>query len=230
MKKTILVTLCLVVLLTSVAVASPLMDYSVGKAAIDLNYSRAKLDNSGAMVGGFYKWDNSYDGKGKWDFAGTIGLGKGFAFQYAQSSPQSKTYYDFIGDYDVNYKLCMTEFTVFYQLNPNISAYTGLVKAKGTWNYSTTGELSTDTKNIWQFGVQGYKKFDSKLTGFASAGVGRGFSAYKIGLGYEVVPNLEINAWYDYKKVKDMATQDSFISYSEDATVKGMKYGITYKF
>lgn len=223
-------TLCAVILSSGAVSASPLTNYSAGKAVIDLNYSQGKLDNSGGKTDGSYNWSSSYDGKSKWDFSGTVGLGNRFALQYAQSSPESKTYNDFIGDYDFSYKLSTKEFNVFYQLNENVSAYTGFVQAKGSWNYSDTGEISTDMRKIWQVGIQGYKKIAPNLTGFASVGVGSGFTAYKIGLGYEVARNLEINAWYDYMKVKDMASRAYSKDYMEDATVKGMKYGITYKF
>ena len=50
MKNRIVMTLCAVILSSGAVSASPLTNYSAGKAVIDLNYSQGKLDNSGGKT------------------------------------------------------------------------------------------------------------------------------------------------------------------------------------
>ena len=227
MKKIMLAAFCVSMLLTGVALASPLTDYSAGKVSIDVNYSKQGIDfNQEGWVQGFTK-------KGKWDFGGTFGLGNKFAVQYVQvdTGPNPTTTYDKDGNlrdgYTDSYKLHTQQFNVLYQLDKSFSVYTGIFRTNGTWtNYDLMKNYHSNTENIWQFGVLGYTKLADKLTGSASVGIGKNLNTYHIGLGYAFTPNLEFNIMYDYKKVKGL--YDEVGRY--DITAKGMKYGITYKF
>lgn len=226
MKKTVLASFCVSMLLTGMASASPLTDYSAGKVSIDINYSKQGID---------YRDDEdnvSFNKKGNWDFAGTFGLGNKFALQYAQANTGSTPTSVYVAYYDKyftdSYKLHTQQFNVLYQLDKNFSVYTGIVKVDGTYTiHDNNKDWPSNTKNIWQFGVQGHTKLADKLTGFASLGIGKDLNTYNIGFGYEFAPNLEFNMMYDYKKVKKLA-DDAVPNY--DIAVKGLKYGITYKF
>ena len=221
MKKAVLATFCVSMLLTGMASASPLTDYSAGKVSIDINYSKPGIDFNGY-------WEASFNKKANWDFAGTFGLGNKFALQYAQANTGSNPTSLYDGSYTDSYKLHAQQFNVLYQLDKNFSLYTGIIKVDGTYTYHASVESApSNTKNIWQFGVQGHTKLADKLTGFASLGIGKDLNTYNIGFGYEFAPNLEFNMMYDYKKVKKLA-DDAVPNY--DIAVKGLKYGITYKF
>lgn len=219
MKRTILATLCASFLLTGAVVASPLTDYSQGNIAIDLYYSKPKFDEIRPLI------TLEYGKKSTWDCSGTFGLGNKLAFQYTQLSPETSPYIDAWAN--IVMRLKIQEFNVLYQVTPNMSVYSGLVKAQGAWWENTTGNyFPSNTRSLWQFGAQGYTKLAAKLIGFAAVGLGNGYNSYNIGIGYKIAQNLELNAVYDYKKVKHL--QDSIGEYG--IHTQGMKYGITYKF
>ena len=218
LKKTFFVTLFVSILLSGAAAASPLTDYSAGKVAIDASYSKPTVINDEYVQGSFDR-----DGKGKWDFAGTFGLGNKFAIQYSQATLDVPIFVV------ASTKMDTKKFNVLYQLNPNVSVYSGLVRATTTWSYYSGGNY-VDTRNIWQFGIEGHAKLADKLVGFASLGAGSGLETFNIGLGYEVAPNVEVNVGYGYNKIKDFTYINSTPGYKEDFTAKGMKYGVTFKF
>lgn len=227
MRKTVLTTFCLSMLLTGVAAASPLTDYSPGKVSLDINYSKQGIDFKQGEA------EQSFNKKGNWDFAGTFGLGNKFAVQYAQANtgPNPTTTHDQAGNlrdgYTDSYKLHTQQFNILYQLDKSFSIYTGMFRVDGTWtNYDLAKNYQSNTKNLWQFGVLGHTKLADKLTGFAALGIGKSLNTYHVGLGYAFAPHLEFNIIYDYKKVKGL--YDEVGKY--DITAKGMKYGITYKF
>ena len=139
MKKTILVTLCLCALLTSAVAASPLTDYSAGKVSIDASYSKPSMSNYE------YPNTNKCDGKGKWDYTATIGIGNKLAIQYSQANPTADE--TSLGN---SMELNIKEYNLLYQLDPNFSVYTGIVRGSAKWY----GDTESASKNRWQIGIQ----------------------------------------------------------------------------
>lgn len=223
MKKLFLSTCCAALVVTGAASASPLTDYSAGKVAIDINYSNQSVDLNNPGLDPL-----SFNKKSNWDFAGTFGVGNKFAFQYIHANTDSNpiSYVSGSDTYLHSYKLNTKQLNVLYQLDKNLSVYTGIARVDGT-DTDAGVNFPSNTKNIWQIGLVGTTKAADKLTGFAGVGVGKDLMTYTIGLGYEIAPQLEFNVIYDYKKVRglrDSVTDDYSI------TAKGMKYGLTYKF
>lgn len=215
MKKPLLITICLLAFFTCSVSASPLTNYSAGNFSIDVNYSKPTMSND--------EHPNTYDcnGKGKWDYAATVGIGNKFAIQYSRANPTADE-----NSFGNKLKLTIKEYNLLYQLNPNVSVYAGIVSGSAEWY----GNLESAAKNRWQIGVQYYKPVADKLIGFASAAAGKDVQKYNIGLGYEFAPNLEMNVGYQYSKIKNFTGYYTDPTYVEDWTYKGMKYGVTYKF
>lgn len=232
--KTVLSTL-VALSLAVVCSASPLMDYSAGKTSLDLNF-KPSSDLSGEGV--------SLDGKGtNLDLGVTAGLGNKFAVQYRYNTGDSKSYngnltygsYDIIGSANTTFKA--QELNVLYKMDKNVSAFIGWVQAtpgleaNGTIN-GTAVSGSVDTNNNgYQVGLVGSTKLGDKFTGYGMVAAGNKLTNYEVGVSYEVAQNLELNLGYKDAKYKNLT-----LKYDGDSTpefsyeVKGLTYGLTYKF
>ncbi|HEY3424741.1 MAG TPA: hypothetical protein VGL27_08105, partial [Negativicutes bacterium] len=218
----VLATLAALSLVTSVGFASPLNDFSQGKVAVDISARPSNdfkiSDSTGSAT---------YDGKTSWEYGLTVGLGNNLAFQYKNYNPKSKDYYGISG------KLDTQEFNVLYKLDENFTVFTGVNQAKSKYGGSGLGEYTGDTKTNWQFGVTGQTAFGDKTTGYATIAAGQDSSAYKIGVAYAIDKNLDFDLFYGqnkYDKVKYNNIIASGYGSSADYTVKGVGYGLTYKF
>jgi hypothetical protein len=189
--------------------AAPLTDYSEGKTAIDLTSRSSDLNDNGL----------SFDKKSNLDWGITTGLGNKFAIQYNGYNAKSKD-----NGYINNLELKTQEFNVLYQIDKNISAYTGIVKSKANWS---NGDTSNEKSNM-QFGLIGSTKIADKTTAYASVAVASDFTNWKIGVSQEIAPNLDFNVDYRRMQVKNL-TGDMYTG-SDDITAKGLGYGVTYKF
>lgn len=215
MKKKVLGVFAVLSLATSVGFAAPLNDFSEGKVAIDISARPSndiKADN-----------DTTLDAKTSWEYGITAGVGNNFAVQYKNFNPKSK---DYSGD---NLKLETQELNVLYKLNENYTVFTGLVQAKSKYNLSGLGGLEGDTKSNWQVGVTGQSPLADKLTGYATVAAGADTSSWKLGLAYAVNKNTDFDLFYaenKYNKVNFYGGLDLDADYK----VKGLGYGVTYKF
>jgi hypothetical protein len=226
MKKKVLSTLAALSLVTSVGFASPLNDFSQGKVAVDISARPSNDFKISDSTG-----SETYDGKTSWEYGLTVGLGNNLAFQYKNYNPKSKDYNvsGFIG----NGKLDTQEFNILYKLDKNFTVFTGMNQAKSKYSVSGLGEYTGDTKTNWQVGVTGQTAFGDKTTGYATIAAGQDSSTYKIGVSYAIDKNLDFDLFYGqnkYNKVKYNSTIASVYGSNADYTVKGIGYGVTYKF
>lgn len=218
MKKSALIAAAAVATMVCSGVsAAPLTDYTAGKTAIDLTFRSSDLNDKGPG------YDVSFDKKTNLDWGITTGLGNKFAIQYNGYNAKSDDTLRYNGSID-NLELKTQEFNVLYQIDKNISAYTGVVKSKATWN----NDESSNEKSKMQFGLIGSTKIADKTTAYASVAVASDFTNWKIGVSQEIAPNLDFNVDYRRMQVKNL-TGDTYTG-SDDITTKGLGYGVTYKF
>lgn len=229
MKKKVLATLAALSVVTSVGFASPLNDFSQGKVAVDIS-ARPSNDLKVSDIYG----EDTFDGKTSWDYGLTVGLGNNFAFQYKNYNPKSKDY-DLYGITTANGRLDTQEFNILYKLDKNFTVFTGMNQAKSIYGIHGIGDFTGDTKTNWQIGVTGQTALGDKVTGYATISAGGDTNAYKIGASYAIDKNIDFDVFYGenkYKKVKFNPTFADALGLPNDAdyTVKGLGYGVTYKF
>ncbi|MBP2654276.1 MAG: hypothetical protein H6Q73_1845 [Firmicutes bacterium] len=223
MKKSILITtVALAFSLASVCSASPLTDFSTGKASIDLN-----VRSCGDVDVSAESYSYTLDGKNdNFEGALTYGLGNNFAVQYRNTTGDSKT----IGYYSLKTTSKAQEFNVLYKVNNNLEAFVGWTQAKaGISSYSM--KLNGNDVNGYQIGVTGFATLSPKVNGYASIAAGNHITNYGVGVGYELSKNCEFNIGYKDTKYKDLSIVYAGDSYSGyDYELKGMTYGVTLKF
>jgi len=222
-KKTILlVTGALVFAMAGVCSASPLTDFSKGNASIDL-----AVRSGGDVDVSAESYTYSLDGKdGNFEGTLTYGLGNNIAIQYRNTTGDSKT----IGDYSFKTTSSANEFNVLYKLNNNLAAFVGWTQAKaGLESYSM--KLKGDNVNGYQVGITGVANFGEKVKGYATLATGNHITNAEIGVGYALGKNCEFNIGYKDTKYNDLSISYDGESYSGyDYELKGMTYGISYKF
>ncbi len=213
MRKIIVLVACFM-MIGSVALASPLMDFSQGKGSIDLTMRNTENSIEGE---GFEK-DYNFDG------AATFGLGNKWAVQYRYFQPESDKTFGV-----VTLKLATNEFNVLYKLDKNLAAFAGYANAKGTLSASAVSEervtgdsASSSTKDLWQLGLIGSTALGDKTTLWASVGAGSDLTNWEAGIGYAFTPKCEFNVSYREFKVNDLD--------GVDVKAKGLGFGVTFKY
>lgn len=241
MKTEISISIILAALvMTNVGFASPLTDYTNGRTAIEVGFQNQKISEQYKD----YDYDDSYampdaHGKGSFNLGITYGLGNRLALQYQYNAPQSKdtNLLDSNGNALTTFhtKLKHTEYNLLYQLNKNVSVYTGIVKVRVSETASPNidddysgGDTSTNTKSIWQNGLVYSTPIMDRTTGYAMVAYGKDLSTYKVGLSYEIAKNVEFDTYYGYNHYKAM--QWSGYNAQSDFTAKGMGFGLTVKY
>lgn len=225
MKKKILGIVVASSMLASVGFAAPLNDFSQGKVAVDIS----------ARTNGDFKVSDSngsetYDAKTNWQYGVTVGLGNNFAFEYQNFNPKSKDYNAFGAT--INGKLNTQEFNILYKVDKNLTAFTGINTVKSTYEVSGA-ELSGKNKTNWQVGVTGQIDLADKITGYATIAAGHDSNYWKIGASYALDKNLDFNLFYAENKYNDVKYNGIIASTwgnTADYTIKGIGYGLTYKF
>ncbi len=232
MKKVVLV-IAFLFLFSAVGAASPLLDYSQGKVAIDLNLRPSgKLAYSEATLNG--KSSNL-------DLGLTFGLGNKFAFQWLNQASKTKTYSFTITDGSDTItgsghsKLTANQFNLLYLLDKNIAGFVGYTQAKNNVYGSGTYDGVPFTDNIpgktvkgWQAGFTGAFPLGEKLTGYGTVGLGNKIESFEFGVAYELSKNAELNLFYKTVNYKDLQFQDDDDKYN--LRVKGPGVGLTLKF
>lgn len=222
-KKLMALSLGIMTAMSSMAFAAPATDFSAGKVSVDVS----------ARPNGDIKVDgNKYDAKTNWEYGLTVGLGNNFAFEYKNFNPKSKDYSD-LGP-SINGKLDTQEFNVLYKLDKNFTAFTGVNTVKSIYDVSGFGKFEGSSKTNWQLGLTGQTPLGDKFTGYATVAVGADSNYWKIGTSYAIDKNLDFNLFYAQNKYNDVKYTDAFASIlgtdKSDYTVKGIGYGLTYKF
>jgi len=220
-------------LFSAVGFASPLTDFSQGKASIDINwrpssnlkYPEGKLDGN----------NNNFD------FGLTIGLGDKFGFQWQNQTAKSKNYSGTItvgGNVltgSANTKLTANQFNILYSLDKSVVAFVGYTQAKneidlrGTYNGNPfSGTIAGKTVNGWQAGFAGSFPLGDKFFGYGSVGFGNKITSFEIGITYEFSKNAELNLFYKSTEYKDLQFKGEPDKY--DLKVDGPGIGLTFKF
>ena len=218
--KKILSVLILSMLFCSVAAASPLTDYSQGHWSIDL--TERNTDVTSDRITGY-----SYSKKYNLDTTFTLGLGNKFAAQYNYFNPRTPNVVSY-SSFDGYYQTKVSQFNILYKLNNNFSAFIGYTT--GTFSvvtdfhsYKQNSEFSEQCFNI---GLQGIKQIAPKTTLWGSVNGGKNIMDYKIGVGYQIRPNLDFNVDYRNFKIKNVNVYSNNI----EVTSKGLGLGLTYKY
>ena len=161
-------------MLSSVAMASPLMDYSKGKAAVDLTFRNSEVTCEGT----------DSDKKSKLDLSITYSLGDNKALQYRHFAPEMD------GDTVVT-----NEFNYLRKINKNVSAFVGLMNVHVS---DTIGSTSNDYNSTFtQLGVIGSTNLSAKTTLWGALAVGSdSMTNLEVGLSYAITPKLELNVNY----------------------------------
>lgn len=246
MKKIVFAVL-FVFALSSVALASPLTDFSKGKAALDINYrSDADYDVNPGINGLGKLGDIALDSDSNLEWGFTYGIGNNWAMQYRQATPKGTLGFNPSPSLSVGLeaKTKVEEFNVLYKLNKNFAAFTGAVKAAPSARVSVasapafSGDLAIagHDKNIWQVGVQAVAPFADKFTAYGIAAYGSDYRNWEAGIGYQLSKDVELNVNYRDLKVENMNMVGLSVpswgigNVTSDVRQKGFGFGATYKF
>lgn len=210
MRKIVALVACLL-MVSGVALASPLMDFSAGKGSVDLTMR----NTANSMM--ILDFDNKYN----FDGAVTLGLGNNWAFQYRYFQPESAAT-DFGGPPTMTVKLATNEFNVLYKLDKNIAAFAGYATAQETDGFTGLGTITYETKKLWQVGFTGSAAIGKRTTLWGTVGLGRDLTNCELGVGYAITPNLEFNVNYRSLTINDIE--------GADVKAKGLGFGVTLKF
>lgn len=228
--------LCTLVLGSSVALATPLTDFSPGKTAIDISFNPSSDTTQS-------NGDVKFDADKFANYGVTVGLGNNFAFQYNNANFKTKNWQDSDFERYVNgrYKIKSQEFNLLYKVNKNLTAFSGINQAKQTIVYydhrnilESSGSYSGDTKRNWQVGLTGQAEIGKNLSAYATAATSKDFHYWKLGLGYALNKDLDLNVFYAKSKYKNLKFNSAFDrilpNITSDVEVKGFGYGLTYRF
>jgi len=213
MKKTTLILMFLMMFCSS-SFASPLMDYSPGKTALDFSvHSNTQLD-----VSSFKAHSSSIPIE--WGI--TVGLDGKFALQYQQFSLMTNqgdpTSQGSLRPASQNFK----EMNLLYKIDKNLSVFVGALRH----TYHTTDgyyDWTAPTVNAFQGGLVGVAELGNGFSAYGVVAAGtKSARKYEVGLSYAILPELDIDVYYKDQKV--------LLSNPDCNRVKGMGYGITYKF
>lgn len=209
--KKVLILIMALLLVSGVCAASPLTDYSQGKAAIDLEF----YPGHDLTVNG-----KDFDGKSS-NMAGsvTVGIGNDFAVQYRQSDWEGSA-----GSKVRN--INNQQFNLLYKVNKNVSAFAGFTKTSLS-KQANHGERKGPNQTDWQVGLIGSKPIAKKTTAYALASMGSDIRNWEVGVSYAFAKNTEFNVMYRDFRADSLSNWNGN---SVDARVKGLGYGLTFKF
>lgn len=199
MKKIVLAVTFLFAL-SSVAMASPLTDYSKGKAALDINYRVSTDYDASAGIKGteLQTGKIAFDGDSNLEWGFTYGIGNNWALQYRQATPQGKlnlfnysqqqpevgiAQADYIfpitaANVDLTAKTRVEEYNVLYKMDKNFSLFTGIVKANPSLKVNASAQLFWEANYGADISVQGHDKNIWHLGFIANAPLTDKFNAY----------------------------------------------------
>jgi len=218
--------LLIAMLISNVALAAPLTDFSLGKTAIDVTLypsMNTSLTNN-------YGYDQSPNTDGIFELGATVGLGKGLALQYNQFNPETKW---FNGDWE-KVRLNSYEFNVLKQIatcdRSFVAAFIGINRVGITDSLTGAPDTYSDNKNVFQYGLVASQKIgpkNTKVSLFGKAGFGQDLANIEVGAAYALSKNLDINVNYRVLNVKNI----SFGAYTlVNSEFKGLGIGLTGKF
>lgn len=213
-------TLLSILLIPYLANASPLEDYSLGKASVDVAFCPS-LDGSfgpGATIPIQSRSTVS-------DWRATAGLGHDFAVQYRHFNPKSET-----GCFTVCNQLPpnslvdakFSEINLLHKINKNMSVFVGQFRADPSIN-----AIDFPSKNITQFGISHDVKLTDDTHLYTIAALGNHLVNLEIGTSYELNKNVELNI--SYREVKVDSFRADECGTLCDFKFKGFGFGATVK-
>ncbi len=223
MKKVVGILTCLM-LFTTMALASPLMEYSEDNGSVDLTWRKTADTLSAPGVSATLPKKSSLDA------ALTFGFGDNLGFQYRYFAPKSPDDSTQRAPAVVNARLTTREFNLLSKVDKNMTGFVGMVVAKGNQSVVAPAAFneSADSKsrNLWQIGVIGTASIAEKTTLWGSAGAGRDLVNWEVGVGYQVSTDLELNL--SYRSIK--ADNLDFNGGKVDVEGKGLGFGVTVRY
>lgn len=206
MKKTLGLTIVLLIIATLPCAASPLADYSLGNIAFDINLSSPNLSTNNLTA----------DSKLRIGYDLTVGLGFGFAWQF--TSDDFKTTTALHGDKEFKIQQLNLINNVVGIAGVNISWFAGISQIELVGNSHQNGVAA---------GLIGSTPITPSTKGYAILTAGNHVAGYELGIGYTVAKNTEINLAYHEKKYKGLTFSNGG---KDNVTRKGLSTGVTYKF
>lgn len=198
--KVFVVIIILLIMASTVCIASPLTDYSLGKMSIDVSLGSPSITSN--------NWSATAKQNANYDI--TVGMGSGFAGQYLYNDFQLKTPINGIGGIRAQqFNLLSNEVNRL----GNISAFVGVSKTQIIGDISKIGIVA---------GLVGTVPIAPYTHAYATISAGNHVEGYEVGIGYMVAPNTELNLDYRNINYKELT--------SDDITAKGSYGGIVYKF
>ena len=206
-KKLIMGSLAASMMMSTVAFASPLADYSQGKASVEVGMSVAPamvVEANGGKV--------DSDVKKKIYGGATVGLGNKLALQYDYRDSKMEP-----GNNDLSFRA--QQYNLRYALNDQVSVALG----------STHGRIGINnaegSRDVLTVGVTAQKELAPNVTGWLGAGFGSGLQQYEAGIGLGLARNVDLDISYKFMKMNDVKVAGT----NFDATTKGLYAGFTFK-
>jgi len=213
-------TLLIVMLVcfTSVGMAAPLTNYSVGSFAVDLTARDYHTDVKAAgqdLSAGKYNFDAGF----------TAGLGNGFAVQYNYVNADTGSIA--MAKSTAKANITMNEYNLLYRPNVNMAYFIGGVTGKASANaVSFKDSYGVGSKTYAQFGVVGSQLIGDKVTAYGQLSGGKDIFGWKAGLSYALTNNCDVNFDYTDYKLRSIAVSGA----STEVDPKGFGLGLTVKF
>lgn len=255
MKKLVITLICLFALST-VGLASPLLNYDKGSVSFEYTY-RPSLDikagaelnaNIGSLPPINLGISKDFDGSANMELGLTFGIGNNWALQYRQYNPEGTIWSPKIGNTTVSLdgKIRQDEYNLLYKFTPKAAVFIGAVRANGGIKIGISNpnlgisipELRSDDMSILQFGLLGSTAIGKKLNAYGMVSMGSCYRNWEAGLSYGFTKDLEFNLSYrdtkwDRFKYLGVTTPGPLHSLEVNAKgieAKGWGFGLTYKF
>lgn len=186
MRKLIILLAVALLLMGGVSQASPLADFSCGRAAADLVWQLHTFEGDRAFAGGI-----------------TVGLGGKWAIGYRQL------------DYDVNgsagdWRTSNREINLIHKLDENIQLYAGYARTRGNGLH---GSPDLAVKKVAQFGAILSKRLGDRTVAYAILGGGDNLTSIEFGLSRQLNPGLELTVTYRHLTVEKVGSNQAKENY-----------------
>ncbi|MBP2651782.1 MAG: hypothetical protein H6Q74_2607 [Firmicutes bacterium] len=205
MKKTLVLVFMLLFVTSAICAASPLPDCSLAEFAIDLNVGAPNVSSSNTEV----------DGKSNFGYGVTAGVGLGFAGHYSTDTFKTKSPLNSSSEIKAQELVLVNN---LFDLIGNVSIFGGVSQAQVVGSSKHTGAI---------VGVAGSLPLGFNTKAYGVLTVGNKLSGYEAGLSYELAECTNLNIGYRDTKFKDLTFNDGS---KNDATVKGLVGGVSFKF
>lgn len=196
MKKLVLALAAALILAAGVGQASPLADFSPGRAAVDLAWQPHTFEGDNAFAGGV-----------------TVGLGGDWAVSWRQLGYDTA----FAGG---QWRTRSQELNLIHKMNDNFQLYAGCFRATGD---GLRGSPGLAAKQVTQAGAILSHRFDRRTVGYAILGGGDNVTNIEIGLSYRLRPGLELTTTYRHltvEKVGPAGAKENFRGFGAGVTLK----------